>query len=393
MSDPPATCGELTSATSISPTAARSEGLGPARAAAMLRMRISASPRHPGATPKLERSAIGPPPRRSDAWKLPRLNAAAPSTTKLPFTQCRSASRRNLNRASGCKCHSRAPASRPATLMLPAEPCQSVPEKSSARAAGGGNLFASEAGSTAMTTTRTPSTPISAMRGQRDRAGATGGAAFLAPRRSEGDVGIDYSRAGGAIDGDRIDRKAVTLIERSKPGHQGIEGSRLQLHTYAAAARLRSLQGGAEAGLPADAVDDDHGGLAGVVSDGVAAGLHFGGVHLHPGVILAPRGDALDGVRDRRVQRQQHAEHENQHRERQRAAGHHALFALLQGAVPGFELGKQLVHGCPLPPATRTCKCASIPPSTGCEDWMSAVKPCLLTCWESCDNALRLGAV
>jgi len=91
------------------------------------------------------------------------------------------------------------------------------------------------------------------MRGQRERAGATGGGAFLAPRRSEGDVGIDYSRAGGAIDGDRIDRKAVTLIERSKPGHQGIEGSRLQLHTYAAAARLRSLQGAAEARLAADA--------------------------------------------------------------------------------------------------------------------------------------------
>ena len=64
---------------------------------------------------------------------------------------------------------------------------------------------------------------------------------FLAPRRGEGDVGIDHSRPGGAIDGDRIDRKTVTLIERSKPGHQGIEGRRLQLHAHAVAARLRSL--------------------------------------------------------------------------------------------------------------------------------------------------------
>src|ERR1700722_407880 len=368
MSDPPATCGELRSATSISPTAARSEGVGPARSAAMLRMRISASPCHPGTRPNVERSAIGPPPCRSDAWKSLRLTSAAPSRTKLPLTQCRSASRRNLNRASGCKCHSRAPASRPATLMRPAEPCHSVPEKSSARTTGGRNLFASEAGSTAMTTTRTPSTPISAMRGPSERAGAAGGAALLAPRRSEGDVGIDYSRAGGAIDGDRIDRKAVTLIERSKPGHQGIERSRLQLHAYAAAARLRSLQGAAEAGLAAGAVDDDHGGLPCVVSDHAAARLHFGGVHLHPGVILAPRVDALDGVRDPRVPRQQHAEHKKQRGQRQRAAGHHALLALLQGGVPTFELGEKLVHGCPLAPATRTCKCASMPPSTGWED-------------------------
>ncbi len=119
---------------------------------------------------------------------------------------------RQCSREAGCRRHSSAPASRALTVILPAEPCHRVPEKSSACTAAGSKCVTMEAGSALTATASAASTKMSRTKGQMERAGRAGGRGS-APRRGEGDVGIDHSRSGGTIDGDRIDRKTVALVE------------------------------------------------------------------------------------------------------------------------------------------------------------------------------------
>src|SRR5271163_1450049 len=117
-----------------------------------------------------------------------------------------------------------APASRALMLIFPAAPCSRLPEKSSACTGAGMKRAAREAGSTKITAADRAIRPRS-MNGQR-RAGRV----RLMSRLTERDAGIDQSRRGRAIHGDRFDGKTIAPIQRVEPGDHGVKRRGFQLH-------------------------------------------------------------------------------------------------------------------------------------------------------------------
>src|SRR6266404_477479 len=377
-------CGDVRFETLMSPTAAS----GLTRSLFNSLKLMSAMPRHPAATPKSRRSSMGPPPLTSCALKPCRSTSTAASTTKATLTQFTSADSCILSRAAGCRRHSSAPASRPSTRIFPAEPCQILPEKSSACTSGGKKRVTIDAGTAEMTTASIAARPArTSGQYERDRG------ADLASRLSERDAGIHHSRPGGAIHGDRFDREPMTLIERGEPGDQGIEGRRFQLHTDAGPVGLSPAQRVAEAGLSADPVDQNHRRFARVRGRLTARRADLRSVRLHPRQIRPLRFIALDGARNRGLQRHQYSQHQDENRHGDSADGHHTLLTLLQTGIPGTQFVQKFVHRCSRDVELRSCMCASTPLATGVEDWISAVIPCLTMSCDSCESAARLGAL
>src|SRR5258708_31110102 len=312
-----------------------------------------AMPRHPDATPKSRRTSMGPPPLTACALKPCRSTLTAASTTKATLTQCTSADTCIPSRAAGCRRHSSAPASCASTLIFPAEPCQILPEKSSACTSGGKKRVTTDAGTAQMTTASTAASPMRTS-GQYERDRGAG----LTSRLGERDAGIHHSRPGAAIHGDRFDRQPIMFIERGKPGNQGIERRRFQLHTDAGPAGLSPAQGTAEPGLAADSVDQHHGCFARVRSQLIARRAELRGIRLHPCQIRALRSIALDRARHRGLQGHQYSQHQDENGHRNAADGHHPLFAFLQSCIPGEQSSPRCSHY--RRPCTSICACTPL---------------------------------
>src|SRR5882757_9170028 len=242
---PSAICGEARSDTVRSPTAdisvAGAESAAPLPNASLSRLNVNAVvPRHPWAMPTSPKSSMGPPPCTSCKVKSCRVTSAAPSATKPPLTQCRSADSIRRSSAQGWTCHSMAPRLRPFKEIVPAEPCHRVPEKSPAPTAGGRKRFTIEAGRAMTMTVNTVST-TNRMKGRTNR-DCGGGGGGLALCLGERDVGIHHSRKRGPIHRDGFDGETIALVERGQPRHQRVEGRGLQLHAYTRTAGLGPAQ-------------------------------------------------------------------------------------------------------------------------------------------------------
>src|SRR5437764_13344522 len=202
-------------------------------------------------------------------------------------------------------------------------------------------------------------TQAAGMRARRMAAKATTAkSAIQAPRFTsllQDERGIHQAGRVGSLDGGGFDAGTVLLGEAAEPGDETIERRTLQAHREGPGARRLTREGAGQPRLARRAADDHEQRLA--RGRGLCRGRGELRRHaLHPAEVGALAGEAVVSVRDAAIERNEHAEDEDQRGERESPEDQAPLARRERGQ--GFEresLARERHERAPGASPARTC--------------------------------------
>jgi len=162
---------------------------------------------------------------------------------------------------------------------------------------------------------------------------------------SQNHAGIHDARLHAAVDGCRLDDKAVLLFEILEPRNDCIEGGAFEPHPDSTGtARLRAGEGAAQTGGACTLIHDDHERLSrGSLRATRSCRMQLTRYAAHPLQILTLLFDPLLRTAGRSVEWQHSGTEHQQYRHTDPAPCHHAAFAFREAREPALKLLHELV--------------------------------------------------